>query len=69
MQLRTMDDELALVKTCILQLYTGRQLAPPAPPPHAPPAPAPLPAPTAAAHVFASAPGAAAAGPATAKLF
>ncbi len=69
MQLRTMDDELALVKTCILQLYTGRQLAPPVAPPHAQPAPAALPPPSAAAHVFASAPGAGAAGHATTKLF
>ncbi|KAK9826507.1 hypothetical protein WJX81_008223 [Elliptochloris bilobata] len=61
-QLRTMDDELALVKTCILQLYTGRQLGPPTPPSHSMPAPAP----TAAVHVFTSTPG----GPGTAtKLF
>ena len=67
MQLRTMDDELALVKTCILQLYTGRQLAPPALPPHAQPAPAAVQPPTAAAQIYTSAPGAP--GPATSKLF
>lgn len=59
-QLRTMDDELALVKTCILQLYTGRQLQAPMPAPPAPPMPAPPAA--AAGHAFGT-PGAA--GPTT----
>jgi hypothetical protein len=56
-----MDDELALVKTCILQLYTGRPLQAPAP--GAPAAPAAPAAPPGRAY---GAPGAA--GPA-AKLF
>ncbi len=58
-----MDDELALVKTCILQLYTGRPLQAPMPAPAAPHVPVP---PAAAAARAFGAPGAA--GPAT-KLF